>query len=112
MDFFTQCEFASFRDSLDAEMKRLQSSGLGSTHKQAEPLSREEEELLWEKNILGGHSPESLLKTRMVYILHCAVEASIGTCRIVPVKSNLSKSKVKEHICSIMKTSQRIIQVV
>lgn len=40
VDFFTQREFASFRDSLDAEMKRLQSSGLGSTHKQAEPLSR------------------------------------------------------------------------
>ena len=44
-------------------MKRLQSMGLGSPHKQAEPLSVEEEELLWEKKILGECSPESLLKT-------------------------------------------------
>lgn len=50
-----------FRSSLDAEMKRLQSKGLGSTHKQAEPLTEDEEELLWEK-ILGGHSPETLLQ--------------------------------------------------
>ena len=44
-------------------MKRLQSTGIGSTRKQAEPLTVEEEELLWEKGILGGHSPQSLLRT-------------------------------------------------
>ena len=44
-------------------MKRLQSKGLGSTHKQAEPITEDEEELLWEKKILGGHNPEALLRT-------------------------------------------------
>ena len=63
IDFFKDAEFSSFRSSLDAEMKRLQSKGLGSNHKQAEPLTVQEEEQLWEKNILGDHSPESLLNT-------------------------------------------------
>ena len=62
IDFFKDAEFSSFRSSLDAEMKRLQSKGLGSSHKQAEPLTVQEEQL-WENNILGDHSPESLLNT-------------------------------------------------
>lgn len=63
IDFFKDSEFAEFRVSLDAEMKRLQSKGLGSVHRQAEPFTPEEEELLWEKKILGDHSPQSLLNT-------------------------------------------------
>lgn len=50
IDFFKDTEFAGFRGSLDAEMKRLQAKGLGSHHKQAEPLTKEEEELVWGKN--------------------------------------------------------------
>ena len=63
IDFFKDAEFSSFRSSLDGEMKRLQSRGLGSNHKQAEALTVQEEEQLWEENILGDHSPESLLNT-------------------------------------------------
>ena len=46
-------------------MKRLQSACLGSTKKQAEPLTLEEEELLWENKILGDHNPKALLNTIM-----------------------------------------------
>jgi hypothetical protein len=67
IDFFKDPQFADFRSSLDAEMKRLQASGVGSTKKQAEPLTLEEEELLWEKKLLGDHSPEALLNT-MVFM--------------------------------------------
>lgn len=63
IDFLKDSEFAEFRASLDSEMKRLQSKGLGSTHRQAEPFTIEEEELMWEKKFLGDHSPESLLNT-------------------------------------------------
>ncbi|XP_064403277.1 zinc finger MYM-type protein 2-like [Halichondria panicea] len=63
IDFFKDPEFAQFRSSLDAEMKRLQATGLGSTRKQAEPLSMQEEELLWEKKLLGDHCPAALLNT-------------------------------------------------
>ena len=34
--------------------------------KQAEPLSIEEENLLWEQNLLGDHSPQALLDTMML----------------------------------------------
>ena len=43
---------------MDAEMKRLQASGVGYT---TEPLTIKGEELLWERKILGDHSPKALL---------------------------------------------------
>ena len=49
IDIFKDHDFSQFLSSLDAEMKRLQSKGIGSVRKQAEPFSTEEEELLWEK---------------------------------------------------------------
>ena len=63
VDFFRDQDFAEFRGVLDAEMKRLKASGIGSQKRQAEPLSLEEEELLWEKGVLGDHSPQALLNT-------------------------------------------------
>lgn len=63
IDFLKDREFAGFRQSLDAEMKRIQSKGIGSDHKQAEPFTLEEEEMLWQNNILGDHTPEALLNT-------------------------------------------------
>ena len=44
-------------------MKRLTAIGLGSKKRQAEPLSEENEEQLWEKGLLGDHNPVSLLNT-------------------------------------------------
>ena len=46
-------------------MKRLQSAGVGSVKKQAEPLTLEEEKQLWGKKTLGDHSPNVLLNTMM-----------------------------------------------
>ena len=47
--------------SLDAEMKRLQRCGLGSKRKKAEPITSEEEEILWQRGILGSSSPQALV---------------------------------------------------
>ncbi len=71
-------------------MKRLQSAGVGSVRKQAEPICLEEEELLWEKKLLGDHSPDALLNT-MVFdsILHCAVEVSTDNFAIILAKLTL-----------------------
>jgi hypothetical protein len=67
IDFFKDAEFADFRCTLDGEMKRLQSQGIGSKKKQAEPITGQEEELLWEKGLLGDATPQSLLDT-IVYM--------------------------------------------
>ncbi len=67
IDFFKDDEFADFRASLDAEMKRLQSQGIGSKKRQAEVLTEDEEELLWKKGLLGDATPQSLLDTIVFY---------------------------------------------
>ena len=44
-------------------MKWLQTSGVGTNQRKADPLSFEEEEILWQKQILGDSTPQSLLNT-------------------------------------------------
>ena len=67
LDIFKDPFFAEFRSTLDAEMKRLQQLGIGSKKKQAEPLTDEEEEVLWQKGLLGDHTPKALVNT-MVFM--------------------------------------------
>ena len=65
LDFYKDPAFSEFRRSLDAEMKRLKSSGESCKKKQAEPIT-EEEEMLWKMKLLGDHNPQALSDT-MVY---------------------------------------------
>ena len=51
--------FADFCQSLDAEMKRVKATGLGSQKKQAEPLTEENEEKLWLTGVLGAQNPQA-----------------------------------------------------
>ena len=67
IDVLKDKEFANFRASLDAEMKRLQSTGLGSTKRQAEVISVQEEDILWQQGLLGDSSPQVLLDTMVFY---------------------------------------------
>ena len=59
-DLFKDASFAEFRMS-------LQRYGLGSKRKKAEPISSEEEEVLWKKGVLGSSNPQSLVDT-MLYM--------------------------------------------
>ncbi len=52
-----------FRKTLDGQMKRLRSLGHGVVVRQAEPVTTEEEEKLWQEGLLGDHSPQTLLDT-------------------------------------------------
>ena len=63
IDFFKDKLFASFRRTLDAEMKRLRSCGIGVTTKRAEPITPEEEEAMWKCGVLGSDSPQTLIDT-------------------------------------------------
>ena len=67
IDFFKDNLFSHFRDVIDSEMKRLQGEGVGSKHRQAEPLTQEEEEVLWQKGQLGNHCGQALVNS-MVYM--------------------------------------------
>ena len=66
IDVFNDAKFSEMRVCLDSEMKRLQKSGLGSKTRKAEPLTIEEEELLWSKGLLGGGSPQALVDSMLV----------------------------------------------
>ena len=66
IDIYKDSEFAEFRVCLDAEMKRLQRAGCGSKTRKAEPLTEEEEETMWQKGLLGKHTPQALVDTILV----------------------------------------------
>ena len=67
LDIFKDQGFGEFHCTLDAEMKILHSLGLGTTVKQAEPITNEEEDRLWSQRKLGSGTPQSLLDT-MVFM--------------------------------------------
>ena len=47
---------------LNREIKCLESAGIGAVHQKAEPITFEEE-ILWQKAVLGDHNPKSLVNT-------------------------------------------------
>lgn len=57
--------FADFRVNLEAEMRQLQQKGLGLQKLQTEPLSIEEEKLLWDKGLLDSGRPQALVDTML-----------------------------------------------
>ncbi|XP_061170286.1 uncharacterized protein LOC133179581 [Saccostrea echinata] len=52
--------FARTRKVLDARMKSLVAQGIGTTVRQADPILPEQEDILWEKGVLGQNSAISL----------------------------------------------------
>ena len=63
--------FGGFRHSLDAEMQRLHAKGLGTRKRQADPITGDEEAILWSCGQLGSHSAHALVNT--VYFYNCKV---------------------------------------
>ena len=65
INIFKDPTFAGFQRTLDSEMKRIRSLGLGVKKRQAEPITTEKEYLLWEKGLLSDDSPQALLDTML-----------------------------------------------
>ena len=51
INIFKDPQYADFQRTLDAEMNRLRSTGLGVKPKRAEPINMSEESTLWEAKI-------------------------------------------------------------
>lgn len=52
--------FAHFRRALDAKMKDLLSKGLGTKVRRADPVSEDDEEMLWANGVFGDTNSTTL----------------------------------------------------
>ncbi len=59
--------FDGLHNTLDGLFRKLRSEGVGSSSKNAEPFTKEEENTLWKDGIMGTHSPQSLLNAIFFY---------------------------------------------
>ncbi|XP_061186263.1 zinc finger MYM-type protein 2-like [Saccostrea echinata] len=59
--------FARTRKVLDARIKSLVAQGMGTTVRQADPILPEQEDILWEKGVLGQNFVISLKNTVFFY---------------------------------------------
>ena len=77
IDLFSGPDLSPFKaTTLDGEMKRLQSKGLGSIKKQAEVITEEGGDLLWQTGQLGDSNLQQLLDTIVFYcVLHFSIRS-------------------------------------
>ena len=55
-------QFHGFRGTMETVFQQLHSEGVGVKRNHAEVISKEEEELLWEGQIIGCHLPRALIR--------------------------------------------------
>ena len=60
---FENPAFHGFRATINGEMKRLTATGKYTNKKRAEPISKEQENRLWDLGLLGDYNPQVLLNT-------------------------------------------------
>lgn len=63
LDILNMQAFSGFKEVLDKEMERLETKGIVRERPATEVFTEEMEEIFWQKNLLGGHSPQILLRT-------------------------------------------------
>ncbi len=74
---------------LDAEMKQLHGLGLGTHSKRAEPISPDEEALLWTSGQLGTHNGKAFTEYSII--------TTIGLCEHRNLKCSQYERKVDEQ---------------
>lgn len=88
--------FPHLNAALNNEMKEATSAGVGVETKQADVVSMNQEELLWEKGILGSDSPETLRDTLLwIFGLHFGLRAG-QEHRSLRMKNSQISAKVDE----------------
>ena len=67
---YKYCRLTLFRQVLDAEMRKATSDSVGKSAKIAERMAiteEQNEQILWEKELLGDHTAKSLMNTMYFY---------------------------------------------
>ena len=92
--------FIQLKHTLDNTMKEHAKAGLTVKRRQAQPISRSEEEDMWSRGILGSESPSQLLET-LVYVfgLNFALRAA-QEHRNLRWKTPESESQIQVHTAS------------
>lgn len=67
VDFLTDSKFRTLKNTLDARMKSLTRAGVGVEKNRSEPISVDEEEMLWSEGMLGDSS-SGVLRDTMIYM--------------------------------------------
>ena len=70
-------EFLDVKTVLDNVMKERTKLNLGTTKKQAEVITSEHEEFLWQSNVLGEETPDQL-RERVLFILGIHLALHVG----------------------------------
>ena len=53
--------FSNLRGTRDTVARQLREEGVGAFTKETEIISIEDEQVIWQKNVMGTHSPKALL---------------------------------------------------
>lgn len=113
INLFKDDEFQDFRSLLDMACRRSSSLGIGVVKKQAEIITQDEEDEMWEKGILGSDNSQTLIDT-ILYLngLHFALRSgqehrnlTTEQIRIIPPTSE-EKNYIIEYVENISKTNQ------
>lgn len=76
MKFLNDVEFTVLKNTLDTRMKELTSQGHRVRRRQAEVITEDEEETLWETGVLGDDTPQKLEDTILyLFGIHFALRA-------------------------------------
>ena len=102
MASFYYNRFATFRKVLDAEMKDATKCGIAQKCQMdsREEITEDEEGILWEKGLLGGHSAESLM-----YIMYFYKGKLFGLRACEHKKKNKNKNLNVAYYYLLHKTS-------
>ena len=109
INIFKDSNYANFQRTLDGEMKRLHASGLGVKKRQAEPITVEEENKLWEKGVLGESDPQTLLDTVLFFVEFISLSAVVKSIEALNCHSlSFRQMKMDLPFSFTPKTHQKI----
>ena len=94
INIFNDPQYAGFQKTLDAEMKRLRSMGVGVKKRQAEPIFIQEDNILWERDAWVNRIHTHYLTPCSFFVvstLHFVAEKSTAVFVFLSLKSSMMR---------------------